>query len=48
MSNMRDSVFPGYPNTEKRVENLDDTRSVLIKYEALSRVTDSIEAKTKQ
>ena len=41
ISNTRDSVSSGYPNTEKRVENnFDEIRGVWIADEALSRVFD--------
>ena len=50
MSNTRDSVSSGYmyPKNQKRVENLDETRSVWIKYETLSREIYSQKLRSKQ
>jgi len=33
ISNMRDNVSSGYPNTERRVENMMHSRIFLIKFE---------------
>jgi len=33
ISNMRDSVSSGYPNTEKKVENITGSRVFLMKFE---------------
>ena len=47
ISNTRDSVSSGYPNTEKRVENMTCSGGVWIADETLSRVFD-ISSQSKQ